>query len=77
MADGSADLAWVVAVPHQGQGYSREAAAAVRTAPGDGGVARFSACIHPDHAASAAVARALGLTPTETVVDGEVRWTDG
>ena len=34
---------------------------------------RFSAYIHPDHIASAGVARALGLAPTSTVVDGEIR----
>jgi RimJ/RimL family protein N-acetyltransferase len=72
-----AELAWVVAVPHQGQGYAREAALAVRDRLRDDGVTRFTACIHPDHVASAGVARALGLAPTGTVVDGEIRWTDG
>ncbi len=73
----AADLAWVVAVPHQGRGYAREAALAVRDLLRDAGVSRFCAHIHPDHVASAAVARALGLAPTSTVVDGEIRWTDG
>jgi RimJ/RimL family protein N-acetyltransferase len=73
----SADLAWVVAVPHQGQGFAREAALAVRAELAGNGVATFAAYIHPDHRASAAVARALGLMPTGTVVDGEIRWTDG
>ena len=77
MTGTAADLAWVVAVPHQGRGYAREAALAVRDLLRDAGVARFSAHIHPDHVASAGVARALGLTPTDTVVDGEIRWTDG
>jgi RimJ/RimL family protein N-acetyltransferase len=73
----AAELAWVVAVPHQGQGYAREAALAVRDLLRDAGVSRFSACIHPGHLASAGVARALGLAPTSTLVDGEVRWDDG
>ncbi len=30
--------------------------------------------IHPDHQASAAVARAVGLAPTSTLEDGELRW---
>jgi hypothetical protein len=30
--------------------------------------------IHPDHQASAAVAAAAGLTPTDERHDGEVRW---
>ena len=39
----AADLAWVVAVPHQGRGYAREAALAVRDLLRDAGVARFCA----------------------------------
>ncbi|RII97089.1 GNAT family N-acetyltransferase, partial [Clavibacter michiganensis subsp. insidiosus] len=40
----------------------------------EGGVGIVRAHIHPDHAASAAVARRLGLAPTDERVDGEVRW---
>ena len=40
----------------------------------DHGVDTVVAHVHPDNAASAAVAGALGLRPTETIVDGEVRW---
>jgi RimJ/RimL family protein N-acetyltransferase len=75
--DGGADLAWVVAVAHQGQGYAREAAQAMAAWLREAGVSRLTAHIHPDHAASAGVARALGLSPTETVVDGEIRWSGG
>jgi RimJ/RimL family protein N-acetyltransferase len=60
---GTAELAWVVAVPHQGRMYVREAAIAVRDRIRDGGVIRFTAHLHPHHAASAGVARALGLSP--------------
>ena len=74
---GTAELAWVVAVPHQGAGLAREAAQAVAGRLRASGVQRLVAHVHPDHAASAAVARALGLAPTGTVVDGEVRWADG
>lgn len=31
--------------------------------------------IHPEHAASHAVALRCGLRPADEVVDGEVRWT--
>ena len=72
----AAQLAWVVAVPHQGRGYAREAALAVRDRLRDAGVTGFSAYIHPDHRASAGVARTLGLSPTGTVVNGEIRWID-
>jgi RimJ/RimL family protein N-acetyltransferase len=77
VAGDAAQLAWVIAVPHQRAGYAREAALAVRDRLRNAGVSRFSAFIHPDHAASAGVARAFGLAPTATVLDGEIRWTDG
>jgi RimJ/RimL family protein N-acetyltransferase len=70
----AAELAWVVAVPHQRSGYAREGATAVAGWLRGRGVVRFVAHIHPEHAASAGVARALGLAPTDTVVDGEIRW---
>jgi RimJ/RimL family protein N-acetyltransferase len=69
-----AELAWVVAVPHQGHDYAREAALAVADRLRGRGVARFIAHVHPEHAASAAVSRALGLAPTDVLVDGEIRW---
>ncbi|TYP86829.1 GNAT family N-acetyltransferase [Blastococcus xanthinilyticus] len=73
----AADLAWVVATAHQGQGCAREAAAVVADWLHEHGVHRLRAAIHPDHEASAGVARGLGLEPTDTVVDGEVRWQRG
>jgi L-amino acid N-acyltransferase YncA len=38
------------------------------------GVAVLAANIHPEHEASASVARSLGFRPTGAVVDGENRW---
>lgn len=70
-----AALAWVVGVDHQARGYAREGAHAMACWLRTQGVARLVAHIHPDHAASQALARSLGLTPTATVTDGEVRWT--
>ena len=40
----------------------------------DQGVTRFVAHVHPDHGASAAVARHLGLAATDARRQGEVRW---
>ncbi|MFD8012312.1 GNAT family N-acetyltransferase [Streptomyces sp. NPDC058955] len=76
VAGGVAEVAWVVGTAWQGRGYASEAARAlvgwlrprVRT---------VVAHVHPDHAASAAVARAAGLVPTGEVHDGEVRWVAG
>ena len=72
-----AAVAWVVATPHQGRGYAREAAAAMVAWLRAAGTREIVAHVHPDHAASAAVARAAGLGPTAERVDGEVRWTSG
>ena len=74
-ADGSsADVAWEVGVPWQGRGFAAEAATAIVDWLVDQGVHDISACIHPDHHASARVAAKAGLTPTEEIVDGEVVW---
>ena len=71
----SADVAWVVGVPHQGHGYASEAAKLMVGWLREQGVAAVTAHVHPDHPASNSVARRLGLRPTDTTVDGEVRWT--
>jgi RimJ/RimL family protein N-acetyltransferase len=70
-----AELAWVVASAQQGKGYGREAAAAMTAWLQGQGVLRFTAHIHPEHRASMAVGRALGMSATQTAVDGEIRWS--
>jgi RimJ/RimL family protein N-acetyltransferase len=69
-----AELAWVIGSAHQGRGYASEGAIAVRDWLQSQGIDEFTAHIHPDHAASAAIARRLGLAPTAARQDGEVRW---
>jgi RimJ/RimL family protein N-acetyltransferase len=69
-----AELAWVTAGPHQRQGYATEAAAALVGWLTEQGVTGLVAHVHPEHLASASVARTLGLHPTDRRVDGEVRW---
>jgi RimJ/RimL family protein N-acetyltransferase len=74
-ADGpTAEVAWVVGTPWQGQGIATEAARALVAWLGQQSVPAVIAHIHPDHRASAAVAAAAGLTPTDERHDGEVRW---
>ena len=75
-ADGrrSAELAWVVATTRQGEGLATEAAGAAMAWLRDRGVTRFVAHIHPEHHASAGVARHLGLAATDAWHEGEVRW---
>ncbi|WP_344081034.1 GNAT family N-acetyltransferase [Streptomyces crystallinus] len=70
----TAEVAWVVGTPWQGRGLAREAARLLVAGLAARGVRRVVAHIHPDHTASAAVARAAGLTPTDVWQDGEVRW---
>ena len=69
-----AELAWVVATPHQGHGYGREAAGTVVTWLRERGVGTLLAHVHPDHQASQGVARAVGFTATTTMVGEETRW---
>ena len=70
----TAEIAWVVGTPWQGRGIAGEAARALvawlATQPVDTVVAH----VHPDHHASAAVAASAGLTATNELQDGEVRW---
>ena len=70
----AAEIAWVVGTAWQGRGIGREAARGLvgwlRQQP----VHTVTAYIHPSNHASAAVARAAGLTPTRHCRDGEVRW---
>lgn len=69
-----AALAWEVGVEHWGEGIASEAAQAVVYWLREHGVARMTASIHPDHAASMAVARRIGLSATSALDDSEVVW---
>lgn len=71
----AAELAWVIGIRWQGQGLATRSARLVQAWLHDRGVHRFTASIHPAHAASAAVASYLGLRPTDAAADnGEVIW---
>ncbi|MER5478646.1 GNAT family N-acetyltransferase [Streptomyces sp. NPDC002734] len=72
--DTVAEVAWVVGTPWQGRGIAGEAAHALVDWLGRQGVRTVVAHIHPDHAASAAVATAAGLEATDECHDGEIRW---
>ncbi|MGR3932032.1 GNAT family N-acetyltransferase [Streptomyces sp. BRA346] len=73
-ADRTAEVAWVVGTPWQGRGYATEAARALVAWLSGGSVNQVIAHLHPDHRASAGVARTAGLAPTGHRQDGEVRW---
>ncbi|RVU28147.1 N-acetyltransferase [Streptomyces antnestii] len=69
-----AEIAWVVGTPWQGRGIATEAARGLVDWLSGQPVHTVIAHIHPEHRASAAVATAAGLTPTDTWHDGELRW---
>ncbi|MEU6929537.1 GNAT family N-acetyltransferase [Streptomyces sp. NPDC046374] len=70
----AAEIAWVAGTAWQGQGLSKEAAGALADWLRSLGTSVILAHVHPDHHASAAVAAAAGLAPTESFEDGERRW---
>lgn len=69
-----AEIAWVVGTPWQRRGIATEATLALVGWLARQPIHAVIAHIHPDHAASAAVAAAAGLTPTAEIHDGEIRW---
>ncbi|WP_354638067.1 GNAT family N-acetyltransferase [Kitasatospora camelliae] len=70
----TAEIAWVVGTAWQRRGIATEAARGLVGRLREHGVHTVVAHIHPDHAASAAVAAAAGLSPTDRWQDGERRW---
>jgi RimJ/RimL family protein N-acetyltransferase len=76
IADGGtrAEIAWVVGLSWQRQGFAAEAVRALVAWLDARGVMAIQARIHPDHAASAAVARRAGLVPTGQTDEGEQLW---
>jgi RimJ/RimL family protein N-acetyltransferase len=70
----AAELAWLIGRADQGAGIATEAATAVIEWLHALGITDLSAHIHPENAASAAVAKRLGLVATNAMKDGETRW---
>ncbi|MGN9846803.1 GNAT family N-acetyltransferase [Nonomuraea sp. H19] len=73
----TAEVAWVIGTPWQGRGLARAAARALVDRLTEQEIDTVVAHIHPDHAASAAVAASAGLRPTDRWLDGEVCWERG
>jgi RimJ/RimL family protein N-acetyltransferase len=69
-----AEIAWVLGLSWQRQGFAAEAVRALVAWLDARGVTVIQAHIHPDHTASAAVARRAGLVHTGQSDDGEQFW---
>lgn len=69
-----AEIAWTVGTRWQRRGIASEAARGLVGWLRGHGVRTVVAHVHPEHAASGAVAAAAGLVPTDRWQDGEVRW---
>lgn len=77
ISDGVADIAWLVGVRHQGQGFAVPAVTAMISELESLGVAGLTAHIHRDHHRSQRVASAVGLKRTGAVDDdGEQIWSN-
>jgi RimJ/RimL family protein N-acetyltransferase len=73
-----AEIAWVVGLAWQRQGYGSEAARSLVDWLADRRTPYITAHVHPDHHASIAVARRAGLVPTDQFDDdGERLWQWG
>lgn len=73
----SAEIAWVIGLPWQGQGRACAASRLMVEQLASRGVEEITAYIHADNEASVGVARRLGMAPTDRVVDGETCWVRG
>jgi RimJ/RimL family protein N-acetyltransferase len=69
-----AEVAWVIGVPFQRNGFAAEAAVAAAEWLATDGVTDLRAHVAIGHTASERVAAALGMAPTDVLVDGERRW---
>jgi RimJ/RimL family protein N-acetyltransferase len=73
-SDTVAEVAWVLGVTAQGHGYAKEGGRALIAFLESRGVKEIIAHIHPDHRASAGVAAAVGMRPTDQWADDERVW---
>jgi len=67
-------VAWEIGTAWQGRGFAGEAAPAIVAWLRQRGITSIEANVHPDHAASQAIARRAGLELTDRVDDGEQVW---
>jgi len=71
-----AAVAWVIGMPYQGFGFATEAAGGLLDWLRRNGVRDVVANIHPGNLASTAVARRVGLRPTDEYAGDERVWSN-
>ena len=71
-----ADLAWLIGVNWQGQGYATEALQLLVDLLAENEVKTLTAHIHPNHEASQRLAAGIGLHRTPLLHDGEEIWSN-
>ena len=74
VSESDADIAWVIGLKWQGDGYASEAVGALVKWLRAKGVKAIRCCIKPNHVASQRVASNAGLTKSDLVEDGEDVW---
>lgn len=74
VSDAHAEIAWVIGLIWQGEGYASEAAIALVGWLRGKGVNDIRCCINPEHLASQAVARNAGLKKSNLLEDNEEVW---
>lgn len=75
LSDQRAAVAWVIGLRWQRQGFATEAAAAMKDWIQSNYRVSIHACVNPRHAASERVAEKIGLSRTDTLIEGEYLWT--
>ena len=73
--DGKADMAWLIGVNWQGQGYATEAILLLIDWLADNQIDNLTAHIHTDHEVSRRIAHSVGLHRTALMHDGEEIWS--
>ena len=74
VSESHSDIAWLIGLHWQGNGYASEAASALAKWLQKNGVKAIRCCIHPNHVASQRVAINTGFNKSSTVEDGEDVW---
>jgi RimJ/RimL family protein N-acetyltransferase len=74
VAEGHADVAWLIGADWQGQGYARKAVGLLKAWLEENQIKQISAHIHPEHRFSQQVAMSMGMHGSGVLREGEEIW---